>query len=373
MSFFKTKSDESAVKARIVEKYFSVWSKVVAPTAKKRGNKLGYIDLFAGPGRYRDGSASTPIMVLQSAVRDPDLSQMLVSFFNDQDENHTRTLESEIAKIENINSLKYPPVIRCSAIGDTVAEFLNATRLIPSFSFVDPFGYKGLSLKIVNGVIKDWGCDCVFFFNYNRINAGLSNRNVTKHMAALFGETLAKQLMQRLKGLKPHQREALVLESLTQAIKTLGGSYVLPFRFKSHTGKRTKHCLIFVSKHFKGYDIMKKIMSSESSSREQGVPSLEYSTALEQTPLLTSLTQPLKFLEEQLRVGFSGLSISFEDLYQKHSVDTPFIRANYREIILKLEMEGAVQCVPAKRAKGTLAGRVLIHFSRLENGHHLTH
>src|SRR5207248_10024637 len=45
-----------------------------------------------------------------------------------------------------------------------------------TFLFVDPFGYKGLSLQLVNSVIKDWGCDCVFFFNYNRISMGQIGR-----------------------------------------------------------------------------------------------------------------------------------------------------------------------------------------------------
>jgi three-Cys-motif partner protein len=60
-------------------------------------------------------------------------------------------------------------------IDDEAARYFNETKLIPSFSFIDPFGYKGLSLNIIKGVIKDWGCDCVFFFNYNRINAGIGN------------------------------------------------------------------------------------------------------------------------------------------------------------------------------------------------------
>jgi len=39
-----------------------------------------------------------------------------------------------------------------------------------------------------------WGCDCVFFFNYNRINAGINNPGVKKHMDALFGEERADAL-----------------------------------------------------------------------------------------------------------------------------------------------------------------------------------
>ena len=64
---------------------------------------------------------------------------------------------------------------------------------MPILAFIDPWGYKGLTLRLVDAFLKDWGCDCLFFFNYGRINAGLSNPMVHAHMAALFGEHQAQQ------------------------------------------------------------------------------------------------------------------------------------------------------------------------------------
>jgi three-Cys-motif partner protein len=62
-------------------------------------------------------------------------------------------------------------------------------RLIPTLFFVDPWGYKGLTLQLINSVLKNWGCDAIIFFNYNRINRGLSNPAVQAHMNALFTGT----------------------------------------------------------------------------------------------------------------------------------------------------------------------------------------
>ncbi len=154
--FFDERSDQSEVKARIVQKYFYVWAKVIIPTAKQTTKKVAYIDLYAGPGRYKDGSASTPLMILERAIEDPDLRSMLVTLFNDADKNHTNSLQAEIDRLKGIESLKYKPQINCGEVDSDAEKYFNETRLIPSFSFVDPFGYKGLSLKIVNGVIKDW-------------------------------------------------------------------------------------------------------------------------------------------------------------------------------------------------------------------------
>lgn len=360
--FFDERTDQSEVKARIVQKYFYVWAKVIIPSAKQREKKIAYIDLYAGPGRYKDGAASTPLLILERAIEDPDLKTMLVTYFNDANKDHTNSLEQEIAKISGIETLTYKPHISCGEVDEDAERYFNEANLIPSFSFVDPFGYKGLSLKIVNGVIKDWGCDCVFFFNYPRINAGLSNPLVKTHMDALFGEERAENLRKMLPEKGPEKREQLILEELAHAIKALGGKFVLPFRFKNANGTRTSHSLVFVSKHFKGYEVMKDIMAKESSVIDQGVPSFTYSPADASTPLLFSLARPFDGLKDELPKVFSGKTLSMRQVYEQHSVDTPFIKKNYKDALLALEADGKITADPAKRNKNTFADHVLVKF-----------
>lgn len=362
--FFDERTDQSEVKARIVQKYFYAWANVIMPTAEKWGKRIAYIDLYAGPGRYKDGAASTPLLVLQHAIEHPKMSQMLVALFNDADQDKTATLQSEIDALPGIKKLKYKPTVLCGQIDENAERYFNETRLVPSFSFVDPFGYKGLSLKIVNGVIKDWGCDCVFFFNYNRINAGISNPAVTNHMDALFGSERADALRTQLPGKTPALREALILEELAKEIKALGGKYVLPFTFKNANGTRTSHKLIFVTKNFKGYEIMKDIMAKESSTEDQGVPSLTYSPADASMPLLFSLQRPLDALKDSLLITFAGRELSLGEIYKAHSVDTPYIEKNYRAILKALEAEGKIEAysLKGKRRKGTFPDHVRIKF-----------
>jgi three-Cys-motif partner protein len=327
--FFTERTDQSEVKARIVEKYFYAWANVIMHTAITAGGKIAYIDLYAGPGRYEDGAASTPLLVLEKAIAHPRMSQMLVAFFNDADKNLTDTLQSEINKLPGVGKLKYKPQVSCGEVDKDAEDFFTKTRLVPAFTFVDPFGYKGLSLRIVNGVIKDWGCDCAFFFNYNRINAGLTNASVKQHIDALFGEDRAEKMRVAVQRKTPAMREAFILEQLAQAIKSMGGHYVLPFIFKNEAGGRTSHSLVFVSKHFKGYEIMKEIMARESSVADQGVPSFTYSLADASMPLLFSLATPLDKLEGMLRRDFAGQALTMQQIYQQHSIDRPYIKKNY--------------------------------------------
>ena len=279
-SFFNEQTDQSLVKSIIVAKYFDVWANIIISTQKRYPNlssgKIAYIDLFAGPGRYCDGSQSTPIKILKNAVQKPDLCRRLVTLFNDKDKNNARSLEKAIAEIRGIETLKFKPTVENEEVGEEIVKMFEEMSMVPTLIFVDPWGYKGLSLRLVNSVLKDWGCDCIFFFNYNRINMGLSNPMVREHMNALFGEKRAELIRPKLDPLSPQARELMIIEELCQAIKSYGNRYTLPFRFKDAKGKRTSHHLIFVSKHFRGYEIMKDIMAKESSGADQGVASFEY-------------------------------------------------------------------------------------------------
>src|SRR3569833_1907925 len=149
--FFDEREDQSEVKARIVSKNFNVWAKIIAPRA--RAKRIGYIDLFAGPGRYKDGSASTPLMVLQQAIADPELRDSFVTYLNDEEPQHTKSLAAEINALPGIATLKYAPQISTGNVGAEVTTNLQKTTLIPTFSFIDTFGYKGLSIGLERGAI----------------------------------------------------------------------------------------------------------------------------------------------------------------------------------------------------------------------------
>ena len=167
--FFDEPREQSQIKARIVEKYLWAWANVVIPTAKQMGNRILYIDLFAGPGRYDDGTLSTPLLVLRKAIADPNMRNMLVTFFNDRDADSAGQLRAALDGLEGIGKLKYQPRVSNEIVGEEIEKRLAGLNLVPTFFFVDPWGYKGLSLGLIKSVLQNWGSDCVFFFNYNRV------------------------------------------------------------------------------------------------------------------------------------------------------------------------------------------------------------
>jgi three-Cys-motif partner protein len=359
--FFEERSDQSEVKARIIEKYFSAWSNIVLGAAQTMGSgKIGYIDLYAGPGRYKDGAASTPLLVLQKVIDTPKLHDAFLAFFNDGSSDHSETLQDEIDNLPGIEKLKDKPEVSNRPVDDYFHEFFAKTSIIPSFTFFDPFGYKGLSLQFLQDVVKDWGCDCVFFFNYGRINAGLENPAVKKHMDALFGKERAEELREKLEGKTPDQREVLILEYISLALRHGKKRYVLPFRFKK--GNRTSHYLIFVTKHFKGFEVMKEIMAKESSTQDGGVASFAYSPADKDTPYLLSFLQPVEQLKKKLLKHFAGRTATMKEIYVEfeHTETTPFIKKNYKAALTELYEADKISAQDHK--KGTFADHLQATF-----------
>ena len=357
-SFFDESREQSQVKATIVSKYFWAWANVIIPSVAQRSGRIAYVDLFAGPGRYKDGTKSTPLLVLERAIHDAKMRGMLVTVFNDVDKDSSQSLQKAIDELPNIQSLKHKPKIYNEEVGGNIVNQFETMRLVPTLFFIDPWGYKGLSLRLINSVLKDWGCDCILFFNYNRINMGLQNRSVKEHMDSLFGDERANELRDELDQLNSRDRELTIVEAIGKALQEMGGKYVLPFCFKNDAGTRTSHHLILVTKHVKGYEIMKEIMAKESSDVQQGVPTFEYNPASLKYPLLFELSRPLDDLGDMLLHQFAGRTMTMVDVYNQHHVGRPYIKTNYKGSLAKLESEGKIKASPPADQRRKLKGNI---------------
>jgi three-Cys-motif partner protein len=373
--FFGAQTEQSRVKASIVAKYFDGWSHVMAPIARKEGRCIQYIDLFSGPGKYEDGSESTPLLVLRKAIAKPKVHDLLICVFNDADPANAAALRQAIDELPGIGALKHRPEVCSTPVDDQVTRLYEATAGVPTLTFIDPFGYKGLSMRLVQASLKGWGCDCIFFFNFRRVNAAIDNDFMEGHIKALFSTDDARRLRQQLEGLPPQDREAKVAQELVRALKGKQDGhagkgatrYVLQFAFKTDSGSRTSHYLVFATKHPRGYSIMKDIMAKESSWAEGGVPSYICSPAPRERLLWDDLDDPLADLEQELAEAFAGQALTVTKVYELHGVGRPYTLANYKEVLRRLEAKGAITASPpaAERPPNTMGDGVVIQFPPL--------
>jgi three-Cys-motif partner protein len=348
--FFKKIREGSRTKQKIVSEYFVYYNRVMA-----RGNqKVGYADLFAGPGVYTDNHGSThksiPVLVCEAAVAEEVIRQKVHLWFNDGDAKNYEQLKTAIGSIPGIETLRYEPTIQNRIVNARWAETLQKLP-VPTLVFLDPCGYKGLSLKLVASVLAGFGNDCIFFFNYSRINMKLDLAIMNESIDEFFEPGRARVLRGSIKGKSPDEREEMILSAVDSAIKRAGG-ITLFFKFLSNVN-RTSHHLVFASKNRRAADTMKRILSSASSTVIEGVGSGEHNphAGRMSAPLFGGLYE----VEERLLSIYRGREIQFDALLREEA-RSRFTESNYRDALLNLEREGRIMVHPPAEARRFQAG-----------------
>lgn len=370
-SFFKEQTEASKLKADIVSKYFSVWASVMA---SQDSPEIVYLDLFCGPGRYEDDNPSTPLYILEKATnhKNPKVCKKIQLTFNDADSNNVEKVKREIENFPGIDKLHFMPSISNQEIGQEIVGYFERLTQVPTLSFIDPWGYKGLSLPLVRALVKDWGCDCIFFFNYRRVNPGIENPALQKPISLLFTEEVLAELRREVSGKEPQDREKIILGKLKEVFKVWGMEYVLAFPFKNERGIRTTHYLIFISKHILGHNIMKGIMGPSSSYHPQGVPSFEYNPAANKKAQLQlfEFEKPLDELKEMLLDDFAGMRLTMREIFDQHNVDKRYLEKNYRAALLNLENEKMIETNRGERKprEGTFPADMIVRFPQKGRG-----
>lgn len=356
--FYENADDRNIIKSKIVAEYFWIWAKIISN--QKNVKIIGYVDLFCGPGQFDDGSLSTPLLILQKAISDDNIRQKFVCIFNDKNNSYVDKLKEKITDNNEYKGLIHSPQFLNEYVGTNIfSELKKIVNNNPTFFFIDPWGYKGVSLELLGKTISGWGCECLFFFNYNRILPGLSNDKVADHMNSLFGLERANDLRKKLSQAGTDDHEMMIVEEMAQSIKEVGGKFVLPFRFINQK-QRTSHHLIFVSKHPLGYTKMKEVMRKHST--QEG--SFEYNKASVDQHLLFALTKSVDELPEMLLDFYNGKTLTVKQIVEGHHIGTPFIEKDYKVSLLKLEKEDRITASSEKRKLNTMGDKVLITFPK---------
>ena len=275
--FFDSPSEQSIIKIKIVFEYYKTWTSIIKCKWDK-SIPMGYVDLFSGPGKYSDGTDSVPLRVIKYTLADQNLRDRMYFFFNDGNEDNLYNLKNNIEECVGSDAFMEQIEFSNHIIDiNTSSRFLISNKNMPVLSFVDPFGYKGITSDLIEKLIQNNGSDCIFFFNYNRINMALSNNTFfDEHLAGLFGEKGMAQLKGMLADKKPAEREPIILEALIESLCTNRKNYIIPFKFYCKEMRRTSHFIVFVTKHPMGCKVMKNIMYSNSAKDSDGVASFEF-------------------------------------------------------------------------------------------------
>lgn len=362
--FYETMTPQSHLKIQIVTKYFDAWSKVML--TKGRRSEIGYVDLFSGPGRYRGGEDSTPLLILKRAVQDPRLRSGLRTLFNDSKPDFVSALRERIAEVPEIDRLSFQPRVMNETVGNDLIRRLDDFGGIPTLYFVDPWGYKGVTAEILKHTVIGQGSECILFFNFNRVNSAVSNQTVEHHIQAMFGGEDGLSLLREVVAHNSRRdREELIVQFLSNVLKESGAEYHIFFRFEHEASERTSHYIVFASKHFLGLKIMRDIMARESMGFE-GLPVFEWKP--QRSP---QLSLDLGFQKDEIDRNiiemvsryYSKREATVGEVFQTLSVGTTYTLADFQRVINSLEESGRV-IIDKSREKRMVGGKLTLGENR---------
>ena len=343
--FFLEQRENSAVKTEVVATYFEAWSNVIR-TAKPE--RLQYFDLLAGAGRYEDGTPSTPLRVIDIAAKHEYLCERLQIVFHDRDEQALKKLKKEIISSPVARKLKNPPLVIQGDATDLDSRIVEASKKHPTFSFVDPFGYKALSRNVIGQLLKGWGNDVVFFFNYSDVNRALSNPVMERNMSDLFGQSVYNSLALELDKCAPRERRKVIIDAFIKAATDRLEAYALPFGFSGQGTHRESHHLIFLSKHFRGYEIMRDVMLKRNNRQGGSLSDLGFSDINKGYNFLFEFGENPDNLHIRLQEKHSNKALNRDDLYERDCIGTVFTKKDYNAALKKLEVEGNLEIKSSK-------------------------
>ena len=357
-SFFAKPKPHSIVKMDIVAKYFVAWANIMK--SRCDGGSLTYLDLCSGQGIYDDGTPATPLRVLSNALEIPALRDLLRVYFYEKEKKFHSKLDEQVSSHQASQWLVHKPVVKQKEVSEAIVPSLPIDQC--TFCFIDPHGYKGISLRLLAAVLDNWGSDCLFYFSTAGLRRNLERREQMGQIVAIFGERgLDKLKSHVVRASDKGSFNRLALRLLWNALSRHQKPYFLPFGVEYERARLISHYLVFVSMHHRGYSIMKQIMAKHSLLDPAGIPYFRFSD-MEQAAETQSqflISERMEKLETELfgLVTAAGVTVkSLNETCDKYGM--PYIPANVESALRNLEMKGKVSVV-VPEGKTRPQGRIL--------------
>jgi hypothetical protein len=227
---------------------------------------------------------------------------------------------------------------------------------------------------LIASALKPFGNDCVFLFNYNRVNMKLGYEVMNDSVNAFFEAARAERIRAAVRSVRNAQeREQIILSAVEDALKEVR-AHSLEFGFRTREGGGASHHLVYATKEVRALNKMKRIYTKASSDQCDGVGSLDYDPRDAGASAL--LFSPLDEVRQRLLQTFAGRTLTFDELIVAEGPHTTFTDTAYRNALLELEEERGVALEPSAEQRRfqpggerrTLPGSTRITFPDLKEG-----
>jgi len=355
--------EHTRVKHILLGKYLAAW----IPILGKWNPKICYFDGFAGRGEYLDGTLCSPIIALKVADKAANYFGKLLCILIEKEEDNYKNLEAvlqrEKSNIKNWNKIE---IIKENDEFSNVIEGIfnhlekEKSVLIPSFFFVDPFGFSGIPFEVVKKILSNSKTEVFFTFMVRDIARFIEHPQLRDTFNVLFGIEEWKEAIQQ-----SSREKALIELYRKQLHETAGVKYSLCFRVSESEKLKTLYYLIHATNNFKGHSIMKSIMFNQSAHGSFAYLGPKDIPERAQTRLfdIHDIEQLKKYLLEK----FKGETITYDEIQEKvcHPwySEPPFIDKHFRQALKELEGKDKIKIerIKSRTARG-LGGNDKVSF-----------
>jgi three-Cys-motif partner protein len=331
-------------KHEILRRYLGAWFAILGSKIQR----IMYLDGFCGPGRYAGGEPGSPLIALHTAMSHKErLKQSkLFFFFIDEREDRIAHLEYEISQLEIPPNFKI--IIRTGEFQTILAEVFDviedkSQKLIPTFAFIDPFGFSGVPFDLVQRLLSMPMAEVFITVMLRDANRFAEHPDPTtqQYVVDLFGTP------EVLKLIKTSGNRLLALMQLYQTQLLQHAQFV---RFFEMCDQRDQiiYYLYFAGNHPLGHKKMKDAFWKVDSSS-----GLKFSDATNPNQLILFDLDPTDDLAKILHNQFCGQKILSENVIKYVEDETPYISKHARSALKILEQNERI-IIDAKKMDGTI-------------------
>lgn len=334
--------DHTAAKHRVLRAYLDGWIPVMAQQALHARRftigppRLLLVDGFAGPGRYATGEPGSPLIMLDALLSHSAFNRFaevkFIYLFIEHDQRRVDHLRNEIAALgvlpDNVTVSVEPGEFE-PTFGALIGQTTDSgKRLVPTFAFIDPFGYSTASMSLTGRLLNFPRCEVLIFLPLSFVHRFVGREGQEGALTSLFGCEDWREAIE----LHGEERRAFLLrlfERQLSANPTV--AHVRSFQLRTQDGNDYR--LVFGVGHDKGLDLAKDAMwkvdpvagTSYTATTESGQEVLFAPDAvIDTSPLLA-----------ELRSKFGTEPFTIDQAEQCTRIDTPFRIGHLRQRTLR--------------------------------------
>jgi three-Cys-motif partner protein len=260
--FFKGKRPWSLIKDRILENYLTPYITKVA----KLNKRIIFVDAFAGPGRFDDGSTGSPLLICETAEKIAP-NKYFAIFLNSDKDSYQKL---------NFNVKKYTDKGSAKSVYGQAEDLLSILKNIIGDStlllYLDPFGLKGCYFHLLEpylGRDKKFSTEIIINMSMPTLHRYATRKAVQSGQTTSQTQSLNRELSKILgsedwkeimwSDIPAKEKEEKVIEQYVNRLKN-----ELPFpgycSVREKISTRTKYYVIFCSRHPDALRLMNDIM-----------------------------------------------------------------------------------------------------------------